>query len=123
MSVTEIVQQAYEAFGEGDMEKLGSLMSDSYVGKLPESLPNGGTFNGPNDFIQNCLAKIPTLWSNFEIEPIQIYESGNTVFFHGKITAGGKTSESMHMSVIEDGKFVKFQAFDDSATLNSVAKT
>ena len=80
MSASEIVQQAYEAFGEGDMEKLGSLMSDSYVGKLPESLPNGGTFNGPNDFIQNCLAKIPTLWSDFEIEPIQIYESGNTVF-------------------------------------------
>ena len=123
MSVTEIVQQAYEAFGEGDMKKLASLMSDSYVGKLPESLPNGGTFNGPNDFIQNCLAKIPTLWSDFEIEPIQMYESGNTVFMHGKITAGGKTSETMHMSVVEDGKFVKFQAFDDSATLNSVANT
>ena len=123
MSASEIVQQAYAAFGEGDMETLASLMSDSYVGKLPESLPNGGTFNGPNDFIQNCLAKIPTLWSDFEIEPIQIYESGNTVFFHCKITAGGKTSETMHMSVVEDDKFVKFQAFDDSATLNSVANT
>ena len=123
MSVTEIVQQAYKAFGEGDMEKLASLMSDSYVAKIPESLPDAGTFNGPNDFIQNCLAKIPTLWSDFEIEPIQMYESGNTVFMHGKITAGGKTSETMHMSVVEDGKFVKFQAFDDSATLNSVANT
>jgi len=110
MSVTEIVQQAYEAFGEGDMEKLASLMSDSYVGKLPESLPNGGTFNGPNDFIQNCLGKIPTLWSDLEIEPIQLYESGNTVFSHGKITAGGKTSETMHMSVIEDGKFVPHES-------------
>ena len=75
MSALEIVQQGYAAFGEGDMEKLASLMSDSYVGKLPESLPNGGTFNGPNDFIQNCLGKIPTLWSDFEIEPIQLYES------------------------------------------------
>jgi hypothetical protein len=52
-----------------------------------------------------------------------MYESGNTVFMHGKITAGGKTSETMHMFVVEDGKFVKFQAFDDSATLNSVANT
>ena len=120
MSASEIVQQAYAAFGEGDMETLASLMSDSYVLKLPESLPNGGTFNSPSDFIQNCLAKIPTLWSDFETEPIQIYESGNSVFFHGKINAGGKTCETMHMSVIEDGKFVKFQAFDDSATLNSM---
>ena len=110
MSASEIVQQGYAAFGEGDMEKLASLMSDSYVGKLPESLPNWGTFNGPNDFIQNCLGKIPTLWSDFEIEPIQMYESGNTVFFNGKITVGGKTSETMHMSVVEGGKFVKFQA-------------
>ncbi len=110
MSALEIVQQAYEAFGEGDMEKLASLMSDSYVGKLPESLPNGGTFNGPNDFIQNCLGKIPTLWSDLEIEPIQLYESGNTLFYNGKITAGGKTSETMHMSVIEGGKFVPRQS-------------
>ena len=42
---------------------------------------------------------------------------------HGKITAGGKTSETMHMSVVEDGKLVIFQAFDDSVTLNSVANT
>jgi len=107
MSASEIVQQAYASFGGGDMETLASFMSDSYVGELPDSLPNGGTFNGPNDFIQNCLAKIPTLWPDFEIEPIQIYESGDTIFFHDKI-AGGKTSETMHMSVVEDGKFAKF---------------
>jgi len=58
MSASEFVQQAYAAFGKGDMEILASLMSDFYVGKLPESLPNRGTFNGPNDFVQNCLAKI-----------------------------------------------------------------
>ena len=50
-----------------------------------------------------------------------MYESGNTVFLHAKITAGGRTSETMHMSVVENGKFSKFQAFDDSATLNATA--
>ena len=121
MSASEISQPAYASFGEYDMETLASLMSDSYVWELPESLPNGRTFNGPNNFIQNCLVMIPTLWSDFKIEPIQIYESGNTILFHGKITAGGKTSETMYMRVVEKGKFVKFQAFDDSATLNSAA--
>ena len=61
MSAPEIVQQAYAAFGEGDMETLASLMSDCYVGELPESLPNM--------------------------------------------------------------EFIKFQAFDDSAILNSVANS
>ncbi len=35
MSALEIIQQGYVAFGEGDMEKIASLMSDSYVGELP----------------------------------------------------------------------------------------
>ena len=77
ISITEIVQQAYEEFGEGDMEKLASLMSDSYVGRLPESLPNGGTFNGPNDFIQNCLAKNSTNYNDWE-------GSGNRISFRGE---------------------------------------
>tara|TARA_B100000029_G_scaffold511601_1_gene606095 strand:- start:1118 stop:1507 length:390 start_codon:yes stop_codon:yes gene_type:complete len=121
MSAIETVQQAYAAFGEGDMEKLASMMSDNYVAIVPDSMPNGGTFNGANDFIQNCLGKISSLWSDFNIEPIQMYESGNTVFLHAKITAGGRTSETMHMSVVENGKFSKFQAFDDSAALNATA--
>ena len=55
MSASEIVQPANAAFGESDMETLASLMSDSYVGELPGSHPNGVTFNSPNDFIQNYL--------------------------------------------------------------------
>jgi hypothetical protein len=50
-----------------------------------------------------------------------MYESGNIVFMHAKITAGGKSSETIHMSIIENGKYVKFQAFDDSAALNATA--
>ena len=69
MSAIETVQKAYAAFGQGDMETLTTLMSDDYVAILPESMPNGGTFNGANDFIQNCLSKIPGLWSDFNIEP------------------------------------------------------
>ena len=104
MSAIETVQKAYAAFGQGDMETLTTLMSDDYVAILPESMPNGGTFNGANDFIQNCLSKIPGLWSDFNIEPIQMYESGNIVFMHAKITAGGKSSETIYMSIIENDK-------------------
>ena len=50
-----------------------------------------------------------------------MYESGNIVFMHAKITAGGKSSETIRMSIIENDKYVKFQAFDDSAALNATA--
>jgi hypothetical protein len=40
---------------------------------------------------------------------------------HGKITAGGKTSETIHMSVVKDGKAVSWQPFDDTHSLISAA--
>ena len=123
MSNIEIVQKAYEAFGARDMEKLASLMSDDYVAILPEGALIGGTYKGANEFIQNCLGRIPSLWPDFNIEPINMYECGNVVFFHAKISANGKASETIHMSVIENGKYVKFQAFDDTALMNSVANS
>ena len=69
MSAIETVQKAYAAFGQGDMETLTTLMSDDYVAILPESMPNGGTFNGANDFIQNCLSKIVPLSEKPRVNP------------------------------------------------------
>ncbi len=38
-----------------------------------------------------------------------------------KITAGGKTTETIHMCVAKDGKAVSWQPFDDTHSLISAA--
>ena len=49
MRLTEIVQQAYGAFEEANIEKLASLMSGFNVGGLTESLLNGNPFSSSNE--------------------------------------------------------------------------
>ena len=121
MNSLEIIQGTYAAFGEGDMEKLASLFAEDWVGTVPDHMPNGRVYHGASDFIQNFLAKLTEVWPDFGLEPIGFYESGDTVFMHGKITAGGKTTETIHMSVVKDGKAVSWQPFDDTHSLISAA--
>tara|TARA_A100001037_G_scaffold288615_1_gene299464 strand:- start:22 stop:393 length:372 start_codon:yes stop_codon:yes gene_type:complete len=117
MTNSEVVQGIYGAFAEGNMEKMASLFSENWVGVVPEGMPNSGTFHGAGDFIQNFLSHFPTVWPDFGLEPIALYESGDTVFLHHKITAGGKTTEGIHMLVIENGKCISWRPFDDTAAL------
>ena len=84
-------------------------------------MPNGRVCHGASDLIQNFLEKLTEVWSDFSLEPIRFYESGDTVFMHGKITAGGKTTETIHMCVAKDGKVVSWQPFDDTRSMISAA--
>ena len=70
-------------------------------------MPNGRVYHGASDFIQNFLAKLTEVWPDFGLEPIGFYESGDTLFMHGKITA--------------DGKAVSWQPFDDTHSMISTA--
>ena len=84
-------------------------------------MPNGRVYHGASDFIQNFLAKLTEVWPDFGLERIGFYASCDTLFMHGKITAGGKTSETIHISVVKDGKAVSWQPFDDTYSMISTA--
>jgi len=47
----ELVQSAYAAFGEGNLQKLLGLMTPDIVWEFPASsvIPWAGTFKGPTD--------------------------------------------------------------------------
>ena len=71
---------------------------------------------------QLFFAPIGMMWPEFKVEPINFYESGDTVFVHVHMTAEGLDTESIHMIKIQDGKYVAFQPFDDSAAMLKAAK-
>jgi hypothetical protein len=62
------------------------------------------------------------MWPEFKVEPIHFYESGNVVFVHGKMTAEGLDTETVHMVTVKDGKYSRFQPFDDSAAMMKASK-
>ena len=43
---TKVVQQAYDAFGRGDIPGLLALLDDSVEWSSPKTLPHGGDFRG-----------------------------------------------------------------------------
>ena len=65
------------------------------------------------------FAEIARLWPDFKVEPMAFYESGNKVFIHARMTAGGRQTETMHMATIKGGKYVAFTPFDNSGFMMS----
>jgi ketosteroid isomerase-like protein len=113
---TEIIDAAragYAAFQEGDMEAWAETQSSNVEWIAPKSLPYAGTYYGPQEVMDKVFAPILELWPDFEVTDVNYKASGNTVFITTKIFAGGAESDSMHVATIEDGKYVKFQIYDD----------
>jgi hypothetical protein len=112
----------YDAFKVNDMEAWALTQADDAVWTMPKGFPYGGTYIGPEDVIKNVFAPIAEYWPDFKVEPISYHASGNTVFIRTKMTTGGEVSDSLHVAVIENGKYIKFQVFDDTHFMMKSAK-
>ena len=44
---TQVIQQAYAAFGRGDIAAVMALLADDVTWTSPRTLPHGGEFHGP----------------------------------------------------------------------------
>jgi ketosteroid isomerase-like protein len=111
----------YDAFALGDMEAWKATHSSDAVWTVLEGLPYAGTYVGPESVVENVFAKIAVLWPDFKVEPMAFYESGNKVFVHARMTAGGRQTQTVHMATIENGKYVAFTPFDNSGFMMSQA--
>ena len=117
-----IAKSGYDAFASGDMEVWKDTQADDVVWTIQVGLPYAGTYTGAEAVIKGVFGPIGEMWSDFKVEPIHYYESGDTVFVHIKMTAEGLDTESIHMVAIKNGKYASFQPFEDSAAMMKAAK-
>ena len=122
MDSKEIVKQAYECFGAGDIEGLAALMHENYVGTINGLMEMSGEYHGFPAFLGGVLAKIPAHWPNFDLTPIGMISEGNTVFVKLKATADDLDGVFGHLWEIENDKVVSFHAFDDTQKLAESSK-
>ena len=122
MTPKEIVQKGYDSFAVGDMATIKTLMHDEAIIKVNGMHKFSGTYNGPDDFIQNFLAHIPSHFKNFKVEPKLMVAEGDYVFvlIHG--TAEGMDADFAHLYKIENEKTVEFHILDDSQKLAAIMK-
>lgn len=121
--LVETARAGYTAFENNDMEAWAQAQHSDVLWRVPVGLPYSGTYQGPQDVIDNVLTPIATLWPDFKVEPQAFYPSGNIVFVQAEITAGGQVSETIHKITILDGRYSAFEIFDDTAAMMATALT
>lgn len=122
-AVIAAARAGYEAFEKGDMKAWASTQGEDVVWTVPKGFPYAGTYIGAQSVIDNVFTPISNMWPDFKVETTEYYASGNTVFVRTRMTAGGETSDSLHVAVIEDGKYAKFQVYDDAGFMMQNALT
>ena len=66
MTPKELVQKGYESFAVGDMATIKSLFHEQAVIKVNGMHKFSGTYHGPDSFINDFLAHIPSHFENFK---------------------------------------------------------
>ena len=120
-NVLRAAKAGYETFQTGDMEAWSKTQAADVQWKIPLGFPYGGEFSGPEDVIDNVFDPIVKYWPDFKVEPKKYNQIGNTVYVHVEITAGGSTSESIHVVTIENGLYSAFQVFDEVGFMMNAA--
>ena len=108
----------YTSFESGDMETWRNLVSSDCVFTISGNLPISGTFNGPDDVIENCFSAWAEHFSELSFSDLKFWECGDTVFAESNVVGGGLPSDGvseMHKITIENGKIVEFRDYFDSA--------
>ena len=125
-SNVELVQEAYAAFGAGNVEKLLGLMASDIVWEFPASkdIPWAGTFTGPGE-VARFFAALLEHSEPETFEPLHFVASEAHVIALGRerfrVRSTGLTwaCDWAHAFTVRDGKIASFREYTDTAAMAS----
>jgi uncharacterized protein len=118
----EVVQEAYDAFGRGDIPAVLGLLDENVDWRTPESVPHGGDFQG-REAVGGFFAGIAERWDGFAVDFDQVVDGGETVVGIGRARGNLKGTGDAeygftHVFTVQDGRVVRFREYvDPDATL------
>ena len=116
----DVVQGAWDAFGRGDMEAVLDAIAPAAETRVPETLPWGGTYAGPEGF-GDFVAKLYESFEQFSATPDKVLGADdNHVIVTAKVkgrTKGGTTIENRAVWIyqLRDGRIADAETFGDTA--------
>jgi uncharacterized protein len=124
----QIVQQAYEAFGRGDISGVLGVLADDVDWSVTEAIPHGGRFHG-RDEVGRFFRGIGENWEEgFSVEVDETVDGGDQVVTLGRASGtlrggGGDASYGFaHVFTVRDGQITRFREYaDPDATLRAGA--
>jgi ketosteroid isomerase-like protein len=117
----EVLKDAYEAFGRGDVPAVLEAMTDDIEWYEAEGMPYDGLYHGGDAVVQNVFGPITTDLLNYTVAPEEFIASGDTVAVVVRYIGTGKaTGKELDLTVVHvwdvrDGKIARFRQFADTA--------
>ena len=114
----ELVRGAYEAFGNGDIPKVASMLAETEWHEA-QGMPYGGVYKGAEEIFGNVLGPIAQDVEGFQVTPEEILPVGDDRAislgrYTGKGANGPVDVRYAHLWTIRDDKVVKFEQFADT---------
>jgi len=121
----ELIDAVTELFKTNDRTRIVSMLPETFVLKIPETLPYGGSFQGPAEFDRffRRIYDDHEYWSSFHTELAlgRVLDAGTHLVAPLRVTARAKSSgvtitvENLWLFEIADGSFVRAQLYADTA--------
>src|SRR5580693_6589413 len=121
----ELIDAVTELFRDNDRTRIVSMLPETFVLKIPETLPYGGSFQGPGEFDRffRRIYDDHDYWSWFHTELAlgRVLDAGSYLVAPLRVTARPKSSEAtisvenLWLFEIADGNFVRAQLYADTA--------
>ena len=116
----DVVQGAWDAFGRGDIEAVLDAIAPTAETRVPETLPWGGTYTGPDGF-RDFLTRLTENFDQFTATPDKVLGADDNhvvvvAIVKGR-TKGGATIENRAVWIyqLRDGKIADAETFGDTA--------
>jgi hypothetical protein len=127
----ELMDAVTRLFQDNDRTRIVSMLPETFVLKIPESLPYGGSFQGPGQF-DRFFASIyedHSYWSSFHTELAlgRVLDADTYLVAPIRVTAVAKSSgatltvENLWLFEVADGNFVRAQLYADTAAGRNAA--
>jgi hypothetical protein len=119
------LRTGYAAFAARDVPVVLAVLDPDVRWVETAGGPFSGTFVGPEDVAQGVFARVAVEWSEFHVEPEDYIASGDSVAVVGtyrgtyRATAKATTARFVHVYRFRDGRIIRYESIDDSASLNS----
>ncbi len=114
----DLVRSAYEAFGRGDTETVGSLLAETEWHEA-EGMPYGGTYTGAEAIFGNVFGPITQDVEGFTAAPDEILDAGEEKVvslgrYGGRGSNGAVDVPFAHVWTVRDSKIVRFDQYADT---------
>ena len=115
----DTVKSLWEAFSRQDMEAATADFDESAEIRIPDTLPWGGTYRGPEGF-KEMIGKFTSNLEDFRPTPEAFLEDGDYVAVpldvQGRTTTGNDfTGRALWLYKLKDGRVVRAEIFADTA--------